>query len=426
MKLHVTLTTAVLLVSAVFLHAEAPMRAFPQHVAYAEGSIRPDHVTQQQLDDDVRVFYARWKTEFIKPAESGPNGRARYRVAFGKKTKAATRTVSEGQGYGMIIVALMAGEDPEAQTLFNGLHEFALAYPSARDSRLMTWEVPVGNGNDNAFDGDADIAHALLLANAQWGSAGKVDYAGSARTRLAGILKSTIGPQSNLPLLGDWVDIKDGKINQYTPRTSDFMPAHFKSWARFTKDPVWLSVAGRCTGVVETLQHDFSPKTGLIPDFVVDAKSEPKPASGKFLESPNDGDYYYNAGRTPWRLALDALLNGDHTSLNQARRISRWAREATEGDPQKLRGGYHLDGSPLAGSDYFSTFFAAPIGVAAMLDPDEQAWLNALYDSVRARHEDYYEDSVALQCLLVMSGNYWDPAPAVIPAVDQRAHRPRQ
>ena len=82
--------------------------------------------------------------------------------------------------------------------------------------------------------------------------------------------------------------------------------------------------------------------------------------------------------------------------------------KATAGDPQKLRSGYHLDGTPLAGSDYFSAFFAAPIGVAAMLDAGNPAWLNALYDSVRTKHEDYYEDSVALQCLLVISGNYWD------------------
>jgi endo-1,4-beta-D-glucanase Y len=414
MKPNLTKTTVLLLASAALLNAEPPARAYPQHVAYAEGSIRPNHRTQQQLDDDVRTFYARWKSEFIKPEGISPDGRQRYRVAFGKKPKAGERTVSEGQGYGMVIVALMAGEDAEAQMLFDGLHDFALDHPSSRDARLMTWEVPIRKGGDSAFDGDADIAHALLLAHAQWGSAGKTDYAKAARIRLAGILASTIGPRSRLPMLGDWVQAEGDKKNEYTPRTSDFMPAHFKSWARFTNDPAWLNVAENCSALLETIQHDFSQNTGLIPEFVIDAKTAPKPASGKFLEGATDGDYYYNAGRTPWRLAVDALLNADRTSLNQARRISRWAMKATAGDPQKLRSGYRLDGTPLADSDYFSTFFAAPIGVAAMLDSENPAWLNALYDSVRTKHEDYYEDSVALQCLLVMSGNYWDPAPAVI------------
>jgi hypothetical protein len=36
-------------------------------------------------------------------------------------------------------------------------------------------------------------------------------------------------------------------------------------------------------------------------------------------------------------------------------------------------------------------------------------WLNALYGAVRATHEDYFEDSVALLSLLLITGNYWDP-----------------
>ena len=44
-----------------------------------------------------------------------------------------------------------------------------------------------------------------------------------------------------------------------------------------------------------------------------------------------------------------------------------------------------------------------------MLDPTAQSWLNDLYDSVRDREEGYYEDSVTLLSLLVMSRNYWTP-----------------
>ncbi|MCQ3980590.1 MAG: hypothetical protein DPW09_44850, partial [Anaerolineae bacterium] len=64
--------------------------------------------------------------------------------------------------------------------------------------------------------------------------------------------------------------------------------------------------------------------------------------------------------------------------------------------------------TPLA--NYFTTFFAAPLGVAAMTVPTQQTWLNAIYDAVHNTQEDYYEDSVTLLCLLVMTGNYWDPS----------------
>jgi len=135
----------------------------------------------------------------------------------------------------------------------------------------------------------------------------------------------------------------------------------------------------------------------------------PRPASAGFLEGPNDGAYNYNAGRDPWRLGTDGLLNGDARSLAAVARISAWAHDETGGDPQRIRAGYALDGTPLSGSDYFTTFFAAPLGVAAMAVPSQQAWLNAIYEAVRQREEDYYEDSVTLLCMLVMTANFWDP-----------------
>ena len=66
-----------------------------------------------------------------------------------------------------------------------------------------------------------------------------------------------------------------------------------------------------------------------------------------------------------------------------------------------------LDGDPL--DTYFTTFFAAPLGVAAMVTTGQQQWLNDIYDAVYDVQEDYYEDSVTLLCLLVMTGNFWDP-----------------
>lgn len=74
-----------------------------------------------------------------------------------------------------------------------------------------------------------------------------------------------------------------------------------------------------------------------------------------------------------------------------------------------MNGGYELDGTPLPKSEYFTSFFAAPAGVAAMSQPGGQAWVDALWSSVVDREEGYYEDSVTLLCLIVMSGNAWAP-----------------
>ncbi len=390
---------------------EVVRRPFPQHVVYAAGSIRPNHRSQAQLDDDVRAAYDRWKANYLREAGTA-DGHRLYRVSYGSVNP--DRTVSEGQGYGMIIVALMAGYDPDARAIFDGLWRFARAHPSNVDARLMAWEIPEPpGGTDSAFDGDADMAYALLLADAQWGSDGEIDYRAAAQALLTAIEESTIGPHSRLPLLGDWVEAEDeDEYTEYTVRTSDFMPAHFRAYGRFTGHALWSEVVSATQSAVARIQTAYSPQTGLLPDFLVplsESDHRLQPAYPYFLEGPHDGDYDYNAGRDPWRIGTDALLNGDATSWAQARKMASWIVSATHGDPTAIRAGYTLDGTPTGDEDYFTSFFAAPFGVALMTTPEHQAYLNALYDAVYARHEDYYEDSVTLLSMLVMTGNYWDP-----------------
>jgi endo-1,4-beta-D-glucanase Y len=384
-------------------------RPFPQHVRYAPGSILPNHRGQAQLDDDVRSFYAYWKSQYVIEAGKSESGVTLYRIAFGKDATARATTVSEGQGYGMIIVPIMAGHDPDAQLIFDGLWEFFRAHPSELDPRLMDWNVPDAEGNDSAFDGDADIAWGLLLADAQWGSQGRVNYKAEAQQVIAGILESTIGPESHLPTLGDWVETNGATFNQYTQRSSDFMLANFRAFGKATGNPIWEDVVLQSQKVMQEIQANHSPATGLMPDFIVRENQQYQPAPPGFLESNADGAYSYNAGRVPWRVGLDALLYDDAASRAIVQKISHWIQIHAQDDPANIRAGYALNGSPLPGSEYFTSFFVAPMGVAAMNDPAQQQWLNAIYDSVYNTHADYYEDSVTLLCLLVMTGNYWAP-----------------
>jgi hypothetical protein len=190
------------------------------------------------------------------------------------------------------------------------------------------------------------------------------------------------------------------------------MPAHFRAYGRSSGDPFWNEAVTAVQAVITSLQSNHSEDTGLLPDFIEPVSAQdhtPRPADPGFLEAPTDGDYYYNAGRDPWRIGADALLNNDPTSLAQVRRMADWIAESTGQDPMKIAPGYHLDGSLLPGDQYFTIFFATPFGVALMTRPSQQAFLNKLYDAVYQTHEGYYEDSVTLLSLLVITGNYWDP-----------------
>ena len=388
-------------------------RPFPQRVAYVPGTLVPSR-SRPEREDDVRVLYDLWMERYRVFMGEADDGHPRYRIR--KDRGARDATVSEGQGWGMMLAAFMAGHDPQARTVFDGLWEFALDHRSAGDPRLMDWwvnwdESPDGFGDNSAFDGDADIAYGLLLAEAQWGNRGRFDYGAEAEAVLAGILASAMGPDSDLPMLGDWVGPHGSPHNQWTPRGSDFMVDHFWAFSRASGDPRWGDVREACLAAIEQMQRDYSPHTGLVPDFMVARGSGPdlEPAWPYFLESAWDGAHFYNACRLPWRLGLDALISGDERTLASARAMARWISAATGDDPWEIRAGYQLSGAPVDGSAYFTSAFAAPFAVALMTDPGQQDFLDSLYEVLRTRDESYYADSISLFSMIVLSGTWWSP-----------------
>lgn len=386
-------------------HATCP---FPQHVQYVAGTTLPDHRSRTQLDSDVVAAYDDWKQAYLVKVDADATWPPLYRVTFG--TNAPGRTVSEGIGYGMLITALMAGEDTLAQEYFDGLWRFARLHPSNIDARMTAWQIPeASRGEASAFDGDADMALGLLMADKQWGSDGAVDYRREAEVVIAGLYESSIGPDSYLPLLGDWVDPYGDQYNQFTPRSSDFMPASFRAFAQAKPDEDWAQVLASVLNVVAYMQEVHAPETGLLPDFLVhlstgNGEAAFRPADPDFLEGPHDGDYHYNAGRLPLRLGMDGLLHGGE-ALELLRNVAIFANQVTANGVEKMGAGYRLDGQVTG--NYFTTLFASPFAVALMSEPRYQQRLNALYDAIYQRREDYYEDSINLLSLLLLTGNFW-------------------
>ncbi|HHN77980.1 MAG TPA: hypothetical protein ENK11_04810, partial [Phycisphaerales bacterium] len=200
-----------------------PWHPFPQHVTYAPGTIRPDHRSQAEQDADMVAIYEAWKSRYLVPTGTEPDGHPRYRILHHRDP--ASDTVSEGMGYGMMIVAYMAGHEPEARTIFDGLYEYVLDHPSVNGPGLMDWDVPADESptppeEDSAFDGDADIAFSLLVASAQWGNRGRFNYRAESRRVLDAIMLRTVGEHSNLALLGDWVNEPGDEYDEYDARTS--------------------------------------------------------------------------------------------------------------------------------------------------------------------------------------------------------------
>ncbi|MEO6789208.1 MAG: glycosyl hydrolase family 8, partial [Chthoniobacteraceae bacterium] len=390
-------------------------RPFPQHTRYAAGSIKPGHVTQAKLDDATLAFYRKWKAKYL--AMSRTAGQFYVRVDEEEKGKGPKKiAVSEGHGYGMLIVAFMAGAEPQAREIFDGMWRYARAHPSRINPRLMAWMQVTGerslrDDDDSATDGDLDIAQALLLADAQWGSAGSIHYRDEARALIAAIKKDEINAKTWTTKLGDWVDAESPMHS--STRLSDFMPGHFRCFQGATDDADWGRVIDVGYRMIDVLQSRFSPKTGLLPDFVIAVDREPRPPACKLLEGKHDGHYSYNSCRVPFRLGLDFLLYGEPRAKAAVGRMTDWVKGATNGKPERIVAGYDLDGKILDRDDR-SMAFTACFGVGAMCDVAHQDWLNALWDHIVASDDPgdrYYGRTLKMLCLIAMSGNWWSAAP---------------
>jgi len=388
------------------LFGQTVLKPFPQHVKYFAGTIKPNHVSQTQLDNDVRDFYAQWKKRFIKTVP----GKSESFVWFegvGKK-----QCVSEGQGYGMVIVALMAGFDPSAKTTYDNLFRYYKSHPDKRSKYLMAWaQYTNGKSSDgtSATDGDMDIAYSLLEADKQWGSKGSINYLQDARDMIADIMQLDINQQTWSVLLCDGIE-RESK-DYFDMRSSDFMPAHFKAFASVTKDEKWDKVIDADYKLFSSLQENYSPDAGLIPDFIVNINKKARPASPNFLESKYDGNYNYNACRDPWRIATDYLLTGDKRSKIIVDKINRWIRETTNNDTYNLGAGYTLSGKDIKGRNFEALSFIAPFAVSAMVDQKNQAWLNKVWGytvAFKLNDFDYYDNTIKLLDMIIISGNYWE------------------
>ena len=386
----------------------APSTPFGSHlVAYTAGTVLPDVVSPDKLDQLTAGAYNSWKARYLKAG----CGSGRYYVQT--NSQPGNLSLSEGHGYGMMITVIMAGHDLHAKKQFDGLYRFFRDHPSKSSPDLMAWYQDIScqdaDGPNSAADGDLDIAFALLLADKQWGSCGSIDYRAEAFKVIAAIKARLLDASHKYVLLGDWVTQGSGIYYDAT-RSSDLMTDHFRSFGAVKDPATWDGLVDSSYEIVTWVRNFYSFGKGLLPDFIMSPLSLPKPAPADFLKSSTDGTYAYNACRVPWRIGTDYLVSGDVRAKSELLALTSWIEGATGGDPHKIAAGYHLDGSPSPDSNYLTMAFAAPFGVAAMADQLHKPWLNALWNLIATAPSDkYYADSIQLLSMIVMSGNWWPP-----------------
>ncbi len=394
MKLSQLLTIACGVFLLNFAQADEVLRPFPQTDKLTYHGIKPSNHSQKELNTAVITFYEHWKKKYLVESSKMPSN---YKIAYNKRKE----TVSEAMGYGMLIVVQMAGHDPKAKKYFDGLNRFRKRYPSNANKTFMNWKVTEAKPKADycATDGDIDMATALLMAEHQWGDK---TYLEEAKVIIKNIGTDLVRKDYSLRL-GDW---NTGAGKHEGTRPSDFATAHFRAFYEATGDKRWQKVEEKCYAIIAQLQRNHSPDIGLVPDFAVwDAKGNWKPASPKFLEGKDDGNYSYNSCRVPWRIGLSAVYHNDPHAKKIIARLMKWVVE-THPKPEALKAGYNLAGKAIV--KYDEPLFTSPIAIAAM-STGNQKWLNEAFDHVKEYKVDYFSDSVNMLSMLVLSGNYWLP-----------------
>lgn len=384
--------------------------------AYSAYAVEEDADT---LSKETISFYDYWKEKYLAQ-DNYITGEKQYYVFYGEQTYAEAGyevevTVSEAHGYGMLIAASMAEYDNEAKEIFDGMYRYYRAHLSSIGPNLMAWQqtdngsaIVNSSGADSATDGDMDIAYALLMADSIWGSDGEINYKQAATDVINDIMTYEVNKTDWVLQLGDWAYGSDKTDKYYSAtRSSDFIVQYMPVFAEAAGDERWLTLYESTYGIINKLVNDYG--TGILPDFIVKDNSTGEfiPSPADFLESENDGNYYYNACRTPWRISMDYLINGNTDAKKFADTLNAFIIKKTNGDPSNIMAGYTPDGTAV--SDWNDLCFDAPFMISAACSEDS-AWHDKVRDMCLDYGEDvYFGDTITMLCLIVDDGGWIVP-----------------
>jgi endoglucanase len=343
----------------------AQARPFPQNIKYPYGFI------PKTLDSDwLKSEYDRWAKAEISSCD---NNSIMIKSDQGSKVEAV--------GFGMLILVYMGDK-----TKFDQLYNFYKTNCNSGAGGLMGWIGQCGgNGNCSASDGDVDVAFSLIIASWQWPDGGYLEKAKQVIANLKKVV-TTCGSLKALQMGISGGNVYNG-CNQVDISYSN--PAAFREFAKVignAQDSALWAQAADDTYTI--LNAGANASTGLVAD---------RQSTGG---SPS-GNYAYDACRTPWRICLDYLWNGNEKALAWCKKVSDWAYKI---GPQKIKDGYTLSGSSSGGNHNMA--FTGGFAIAAMAN--SQAMVDEFGTELKKIKDTYWFTFCLTPCyLLTLTGNQW-------------------
>jgi len=309
----------------------------------------------------VEAEYLAWKASHYATC---PDGSARV-------SSSGDETVSEGIGYGMLMAASLGYQGD-----FDALTKYY--FDRLDDNGLMHWkwsgcDLASRWGDNAASDADEDVAMALVIADKQWGG-----YATTALGLIQAIRTYETDTCGSLIVLkpGDiWGGCSDPGDKRINP--SYFAPGYYRVFATIDVEgaALWNQMADDTYVLLAQYQASMG---GLVPDW------------GYADGTGNGSNYYYDACRTPWRIATDYAWFGTAEAQSFLSGVSQWL-DANGGIPNPgmdnnsaFNGSFALSGCATSQEKF---------------DQYMQAWMSAGGDD-----QPYFQGSLRVLYLLVAGG----------------------
>ncbi|HUW24712.1 MAG TPA: glycosyl hydrolase family 8 [Patescibacteria group bacterium] len=212
-------------------------------------------------------------------------------------------TTSEGQAYTMLRAVW-----ENDQTTFREIWQWTKDHLQHRlQDKLLSWnwqkegdEYKLGDWA-SAADADEDIALALLFASKQWQNQA---YQDEAKEIIKDIWRQEVREINGRYFIISGTDKE--KREGFLINPSYFSPATYKIFAEVDKSHPWKKLVDDGYRFLETLGQYEGDQTYLPPNWVIIDSNGNLKSAAKYV--PKDPDLYgYDAFRTFWRVAVDAL-----------------------------------------------------------------------------------------------------------------------
>lgn len=340
--------------------------------------------------NDLEQAYLDWKNRFADASCS--DGRARV------KFDDPNFSVSEGIAYGMLLSAY--ANDKE---LFDGLWKY---YKSHRNPNgVMHWKIngcDTVDGQNGATDAELDAAIALIIAGNRFDNSGTINYHEDAKELIAVMKQHEVEANTYVLKPGDaW-----GGSNNTNP--SYFAPGYYKVYGEFTNDQqFWNNVIVKTYEVLNANLSTNNAVGGLVSDWCK--------ADGTYSDivpwAHNAGkSYYYDAARTPWRIATDYLWFGENNAKDYLSKCQNFVTGV--GGINKITAGYNQDGTQIpgnSGTPYKDVVFTGAFSSALMISTN-QNMVDEAYTALKSQTSNaYFANTLRVLYMYTMSGNLYNP-----------------